>query len=254
MFLDLFLNSMIDWLREIDTALFLSVNSHTHDSLDFWIFWLSSRIIWIPFYLSLLYAVVLSFGWRTALLTAIFAGVAVGCADQISASLIRPIVERLRPAHLENPVSPLVHIVGDYRGGRYGFPSCHAANTFALAMFTSLVFRRRVFTVAIFLWALMICYTRLYLGVHYPGDILAGASIGSVSGFAFYLIWRKTAGKLSDSLKRQQPRACPTGTWDKPASSFRVHIAGREFRERPTVLPLVVMMLTIVVCGACTIR
>ena len=91
--------------------------------------------------------------------------------------------ERLRPSNLSNPLSELTHIVNGYRGGSYGFPSCHAANSFALAVFAATMLRQRSFTIFILLWAVINCYSRVYLGVHYPGDLLVGAIIGSLIGY-----------------------------------------------------------------------
>ena len=102
-------------------------------------------------------------------------------ADQMGATVIRPLVCRPRPANLENPISEFVQIVNGYRGGRYGFPSCHAANTFGLAFFLFYLFRNRSLNWFIMLWALLTCYSRSYLGVHYPGDLLA---LLSVTGFS----------------------------------------------------------------------
>ena len=113
---------------------------------------------------------------------------AVTLADQVTASLLRPMFERLRPANLDNPISAMVHIVNDYRGGRYGFPSCHAANTFAVVSLMSLFFYRWRFTLFIIMWALLNCYSRLYLGVHYPGDLIAGILVGSICGGVVFLV------------------------------------------------------------------
>ena len=85
----------------------------------------------------------------------------------------------------------MIHIVNGYRGGRYGFPSCHAANTFGLAFFLVYLFRQRMLSVFILLWALVTCYSRAYLGVHYPGDLLAGALLGFIGASLFYGLFRK---------------------------------------------------------------
>lgn len=107
------------------------------------------------------------------------------------ASLIRPEVARLRPSNLENPLSEMVHIVNGYRGGSYGFPSCHAANTFGLAFFVVYLFRSRLLSTFILVWALVTCYSRAYLGVHYPGDLLAGAVLGFVGASLCYGLFQK---------------------------------------------------------------
>lgn len=114
------------------------------------------------------------------------------------ATLIRPEVCRLRPSNPENPLSEMVHIVGGYRGGSYGFPSCHAANSFALASFLTLLFANRKLSLFIFAWAVLNSYSRVYLGVHYPGDLLVGAIIGTAVGLAMAF----AAGYVADRVDR----------------------------------------------------
>lgn len=114
---------------------------------------------------------------------------AVALADQTCATFLRPYFQRLRPSNIDNPLSQFVTVVNGYRGGSYGFPSCHAANSFALATFLKLAVKRPVFTAFILIWASINCYSRMYLGVHYPSDILAGAVIGVAYGaFAYYAV------------------------------------------------------------------
>ena len=112
--------------------------------------------------------------------------VAVGCTDFLCASIIRPTVQQLRPSNPDNPVNTLLHIVHGYRGGVYGFPSCHAANSFAIAVFTALWFRKKWLASTLVGWAILECYTRLYLGVHYPSDIVFGGAIGSLIAYSIY--------------------------------------------------------------------
>jgi undecaprenyl-diphosphatase len=111
-------------------------------------------------------------------------------ADQITSTFMKPFFSRLRPTHdpeLEN----LVHIVNGYRGGKFGFASSHAANTFGLAMFVFLLFRNRSKHVAwIFLWAAVVAYSRIYLGVHYPGDIIVGGFVGMICAFGCYHLFK----------------------------------------------------------------
>ena len=123
---------------------------------------------------------------RHALLVLAMVALAVLLADQVSSGLIKHLVERLRPTHdpsLENAV----HIVNGYRGGMYGFVSSHAANFFAIATLVSFIMRHRLVVIALYGWGLAQCYSRMYLGVHYPGDILGGIIVGVLAG---WLVWR----------------------------------------------------------------
>lgn len=181
---------MGEQIINFDTDIFLWLNSFHAPFWDYFMKTVSSRFIWIGMYLALVIALWKAYGWKAMLVVLIMTVLAVTCSDQLTASLLRPYFQRLRPANLDNPLSEFVYIVGDYRSGPYGFPSSHAANTFALATVMSLVFKRLRFTIAIFGWALLNCYSRVYLGVHYPGDLMAGMLIGASIGVVFYLIIR----------------------------------------------------------------
>ncbi len=179
---------MIDLLRDIDTQVFLFLNGGGHQVLDPVMMLFSGRWPWVVLYVAIAFVIVRRYGWRAGLVYIAATGTAVGAADFLCASVIRPMVMRLRPANPDNPLSELVRIVNGYRGGAFGFPSCHASNTFALATATALLLRRGAYPIFIFLWAAAQCYSRIYLGVHYPGDILAGATVGILLGWAAYRI------------------------------------------------------------------
>ena len=191
-----FFKEIILWLADLDARLLLIVNGAHSPFFDAVMWCISGRWIWVPFYIVLTYMLFRRFSWKRATLCLITIGLIILAADQTCASLIRPEVCRLRPANLNNPLSHLVHVVNGYRGGRYGFPSCHAANTFALAMFMSLVFRNKRFTVMMFSWAIVVSYSRMYLGVHYFGDLFCGASVGSLFAALFYSLLKFLCDKL----------------------------------------------------------
>ncbi len=191
-----FFKEIILWLADLDARLLLIVNGAHSPFFDAVMWCISGRWIWVPFYIVLTYMLFRRFSWKRATLCLITIGLIILAADQTCASLIRPEVCRLRPANLNNPLSHLVHVVNGYRGGRYGFPSCHAANTFALAMFMSLVFRNKRFTVMMFSWAIVVSYSRMYLGVHYFGDLFCGASVGSFFAVLFYSLLKFLCEKL----------------------------------------------------------
>lgn len=177
---------MLDTLIDIDTQILLFFNSLHTPFFDHFMQLFTGRFIWIPMYAVALYVLYKHFDWRRATVFVVALGAAIALTDQTCATLLRPIFTRMRPSNPDNPVSALVTIVDGYRGGRYGFPSCHAANSFALSTFLALVVRHRRFAFFIFGWAIVNSYSRLYLGVHYPGDLLVGALIGSGFGYLCY--------------------------------------------------------------------
>lgn len=183
-----FFKEFILWLSDIDARLLLIVNGAHSPFFDAVMWCISGRWIWLPFYAVLAYLLFRRMSWKRASICLVTIGLIILAADQTCATLIRQEIGRLRPANLNNPLSSFVHVVNGYRGGRYGFPSCHAANTFALAVFMSLVIRHKWFTVMMFSWAFVVSYSRMYLGVHYFGDLFCGATIGSLFAVLFYYL------------------------------------------------------------------
>lgn len=173
----------MDFLTLIDADFLLVINGWRSLWADYFMYAFSGKIIWIPLYAAILYVLFRNMSWRVALLGVLTITLIILFADQTCSSLIRPWIGRMRPANLENPLSDYIEIVNGYRGGKYGFPSCHAANTFGLAFYVYYMLRQRWFTLFMMLWALVTCYSRAYLGVHYPGDLVAGALVGYVGAF-----------------------------------------------------------------------
>lgn len=179
------------WLVEGDSSILLAVNGMHSSYFDTFMWLCSRKFEWIPFYLSILYVLFRNFNWRVVLYSLVAMGVILLLTDTVSSHFIRPMVARLRPSNLENPISEMIHIVDNHRGGRYGFPSSHASNSWGLVFFVGLLLRRRVLTTFLACWALLLCYSRLYLGVHYPGDLLAGMMLGAVvASLVYYVFWR----------------------------------------------------------------
>src|SRR6478736_4351745 len=144
---------------------------------------------WIPLYLFLIYLIFKNFSTRGWLILA-GATLSILLADQITSTLMKPFFARLRPSQ-EPSLQGIVHLVNDYKGGLYGFASSHAANTFATALFVWLLFRKKYkWIVFVFAWAILMTYTRIYLGVHYPGDILVGGIVGLLSGWAGFCFYQ----------------------------------------------------------------
>ena len=182
---------LLSQLIEADNACLLAINGWHAPWADTFMYAFSGKVVWVPLYASLLYVIGRNLRWQVALGCAVAIALTIVLAEQIGASLIRAEVARLRPSNLDNPLSEMVHIVNGYRSGRYGFPSCHAANTFGLAFFILYLFRNRLLSAFILGWAVVTCYSRAYLGVHYPGDLLAGALLGIASASLCYWLFQK---------------------------------------------------------------
>ena len=183
----------MDWLNQLDQEVFLYLNGLHTSWLDTPMALITGRGLWIPFYVLL--ALWLIYKQRQqAVWSILFIVIAVALSDQLTSSFMKPFFERLRPCH-DPAISHLVYTVAGC-GGKYGFASSHAANTFALA--TAVIFLHPGKTwlqVLIASWALLVSYSRIYVGVHYPGDLIAGAMIGAALATVLYLAGRK-AGKL----------------------------------------------------------
>lgn len=140
-------------------------------------------------YAAILFALLRSYNWKQVIVYVLGIALTITLADQLGAHVLRPLFQRPRPSDAASPIVGLVHLVGTYQaGGAYGFPSCHAANTFALATIVTLFLRRAPLTYFLFLWAIVTCYSRIYLAAHYPGDLLAGAALGMVVGWCVFLL------------------------------------------------------------------
>ena len=178
---------MIEFLKNIDTQVFLYLNSLHNSFFDIVMWQISSIVFWVPFYISLIGFLIYKYR-KQSLYIILSIVLVIIISDQLSSSIIKPLVERLRPSH-DPALEGLVHFIKDYRGGKYGFVSSHAANTFGLAMFLILFFKNRIFSISIFSWALIVSYSRIYLGVHYPGDIICGASIGILAAWLVFVVF-----------------------------------------------------------------
>lgn len=151
------------------------------------IMWFVSRAwVWYPMYAVLLGMLAWKYrSWRAIGLIIIGFAVAVGLSDWTTSGIIKPLVARLRPTH--EPALDPIHIVYNYVGGRYGFCSSHAANSMAIGLLFSLLWRKKTATLCLMTWVAVVCYSRMYLGVHYPSDIIVGLLVGSL--WALLLYW-----------------------------------------------------------------
>ncbi len=179
---------MIEWLNDIDTRLLLFLNSFNNSFFDMLMYYISKTSTWIPFYIIIIFLIIRKESFKRGSVVLLFLILSVSLADFTSVHLFKEVFQRLRPCHNQE-LQGLVHIVHDKCGGLYGFISSHATNTFAVAMFVSLLFKNRYVWIAMLLWASIISYSRIYLGVHYPGDVIAGSLWGMIISFVFYKIY-----------------------------------------------------------------
>ena len=188
------LTDLLSMLKAMDTMVFLTVNSHHNAYFDSVMWLVSGKLIWVPMYVSLFFVLLKNYSYKVVFAILLAIGVVILFTDSFTAQIIRPWVCRHRPSNLDNPMSSMVHIVDGYRGGAYGFPSNHASNTWGLAFFITFLFRRYKLTFFFFLWALLVCYSRMYLGVHYFGDLLIGGLLALAGASTVFYVFRKVSG------------------------------------------------------------
>jgi undecaprenyl-diphosphatase len=191
-------------IEHLDQQLFLFLNSMNSPFWDKVMYAVSGKIIWIPLYLAILIWIGITYKkkfWVILLLVVL----AVTLADQGSVQLFKNIFHRLRPCH-EPSLEGMIHLVNGKCGGLYGFVSSHASNSFNVALLSLMFIKKRWYSVSILLWASVVGYSRIYLGVHYPGDVICGALLGALIGWGVYKLYELIDNKVLN--KKYPPSPC----------------------------------------------
>ena len=175
-------------LIDIDKLVMLALNGSDSLYMDGVMKIYTSTSVWIPVALVLLFVVLKNNSPRTAILAVLTVALTIVAADQMSSHLIKPLVARLRPCN-DPTIMHLIDTVNGYRSGGYSFTSSHACNSFGIFTIVSLLIRNRALSLSLLLWASINSFSRIYLGVHFPGDILCGAILGTAIGAVIYLLY-----------------------------------------------------------------
>ncbi|SRR5450759_3687394 len=179
--------------ERIDQQLLLFINSLNSPFFDQVMHAISGKLIWVPLYLAILIFLGIKYK-RKFFIILIFIILAVTLADQGSV-FVKNLFLRLRPCH-EPSLKGLVHLVNGECGGMYGFVSSHATNSFNVALLSLLFVKKRWYSISIIAWALVVGYSRIYLGVHYPGDVLCGSFLGAFIGWSMFRLYVLTDNKI----------------------------------------------------------
>lgn len=203
---------MVEKILVYERDLFFMLNGSDSPFLDRFMWLYSGKAVWLPLAAFILIVLLYKKKWRESILILLAIVLVITFCDQFASHVCKPIFTRFRPTHHPDFMDQ-VKTVFDYRGGRYGFISSHAANAFGFATFMSLLFRYRLFTWTIFLWAALTAYTRVYLGVHFISDIVPGAIAGVFFGWLVYWLYIKarlfipgTSGEASALYSNKEKR------------------------------------------------
>jgi PAP2 superfamily. len=180
-------------LERFDQQLFLFINSSNSPFFDQVMHAISGRLIWVPLYLAILIYLGIKYK-RKFLIILIFTILAITLSDQASV-VLKNLTQRLRPCN-DPSLTGLVHLINGECGGLFSFVSSHAANSFNVAFLSLLLIKKRWYSISIIVWATVIGYSRIYLGVHYPGDVICGSLLGAFIGWGIYSLYVLTDNKI----------------------------------------------------------
>lgn len=198
-------------IQDMDMQVLSLFNGSDNIILDQMVQILTSGLTWIPLYVMLFFVVMRNN--ETMGQIALVVGSAIFCvlfADGLVDGIIKQLAERWRPSN-DPTFKYMVQVVDDIRPKGYSFCSAHAANTMSLAVFFSLLIRSKMLTITLVIWSLINCWTRLYLGVHYPSDILCGMIIGIIVGILVYLLYYKIYRRISPKINYISNQYTSTG-------------------------------------------
>ena len=198
---------MLDTIMKWDKELFLTLNFDGGEMLDKFFWLVSGKLTWAPLYILIIILLGRRYGWRYTLLAMVFMAVMVVAVDHVC-NFLKDAMQKPRPTY--NPdFEGLIHLVKRpngtfYKGYIYGSVSAHAATTFAIMTFSSTLVRTRWFTILTILWAVLVCYSRIYIGAHYPLDLILGATLGIITGVLTVRLFRWIVDKLQDRQNKKQ--------------------------------------------------
>lgn len=186
---------MLEQILDVEHEAFLFLNGGHTPFLDQFIWLFTGKIVWIPVAVFILFILCYKKDWKESLLILLSIVLVITLCDQFASSICKPFFTRFRPTQHPEFMDQ-VQTVHDYRGGRYGFISSHAANAFGFATYTLLLFKHRIYTCIILAWGTFMSYTRIYLGVHFISDIIPAIFVGLIFSFLCYKLYLLARKKI----------------------------------------------------------